>query len=295
MQTLQILNRKIETAHDLLGVVKTMKSLAAVNMRQFERSVESLDQYKAVVDMGWTILLRYGQPVPLKGRDKTAVCLIIGSDQGMCGQFNEVLWPFSQEHVQVLKDQGLAATYWSMGEKINGALQDAGLDIGEHIAAPGSLNAISAQVQEIIQKIESQRSNKTLEHVYLCYNRVSDQGGYTQVFEKVLPLDKAWAETYTSQKWPNRCLPMMGLAREDMFTYLFSQYLFISFYRAMAQSLASENAARLMAMQAAEKNILELEEELQALFREQRQTSITSELLDIISGFEALSDEDMSV
>ena len=82
---------------------------------------------------------------------------------------------------------------------------------------------------------------------------MSDQGGYTQVFEKVLPLDKTWAETYTSREWPNRCLPMMGLPREVMFTHLFSQYLFVSFYRALAQSLASENAARLMAMQAAEK------------------------------------------
>ena len=124
---------------------------------------------------------------------------------------------------------------------------------------------------------------------------MSDQGGYTQVFEKVLPLDKTWAETYTSREWPNRCLPMMGLPREVMFTHLFSQYLFVSFYRALAQSLASENAARLMAMQAAEKNILELEEELQALFREQRQAGITGELLDFISGFEALSDEDVSI
>jgi F-type H+-transporting ATPase subunit gamma len=55
MQTLESLNRKIKTAQDLLGVVKTMKSLAAVNIRQFERAVESLEQYRAVVDMGWTV------------------------------------------------------------------------------------------------------------------------------------------------------------------------------------------------------------------------------------------------
>ena len=270
-----------------------MKSLAAVNMRQFERAIESLEQYKAVVDRGWTILLRYGQPMHFTGRGKTTVCLIIGSDQGMCGQFNEVLWPFAQEQVQSLRDLGLDIAYWGMGEKINGALQDADLTGGEQLSVPGSLNAINAQVQEVISRIENWRSDKKLEHVYLCYNRVSDQGGYTPVFEKVLPLDRTWAETYTSQKWPNRCLPMMGLPREAMFTHLFSQYLFISFYHALAQSLASENAARLMAMQAAEKNILELEETLQALFREQRQAGITSELLDIISGFEALSDEDV--
>jgi F-type H+-transporting ATPase subunit gamma len=272
-----------------------MKSLAAVNMLQFERAVESLEQYKAVVDTGWTVLLRYGEPMPLKTRSKIAVCMIIGSDQGMCGQFNEVLLPFAEEQIRALNDQRLDMTYWSLGEKINGALQDAGLVGGEQFSVPGSLNAVNARVQEVIQRIENRRSDKNLEHVYLCYNRVSDRGGYTQVFEKVLPLDKSWAEAYTSQKWPNRCLPMMGLPKEAMFRHLFRQHLFISFYRALAQSLAGENAARLMAMQAAEKNILELEEGLQALFREQRQAGITSELMDIISGFEALNKEDVSI
>jgi F-type H+-transporting ATPase subunit gamma len=88
---------------------------------------------------------------------------------------------------------------------------------------------------------------------------------------------------------------MRGLSHEQMFNHLLFQYLFVSFYNALAQSLASENAARLIAMQAAEKNILEMEEELLALFREQRQASITNELLDIVSGFEALSDETFAV
>ena len=88
---------------------------------------------------------------------------------------------------------------------------------------------------------------------------------------------------------------MVGLPHDEMFSHLIRQYLFVSFYRAFAQSLASENAARLIAMQAAEKNISELEEKLQASFREQRQASITNELFDIISGFEALSEEDFKV
>jgi F-type H+-transporting ATPase subunit gamma len=88
---------------------------------------------------------------------------------------------------------------------------------------------------------------------------------------------------------------MMALAQDQMFSHLFRQHLFVSLYRAFAQSLASENAARLMAMQAAEKNILETQDQLQAAFREQRQANITNELFDIISGFEALSEETQRV
>ena len=295
MQTLESLNRKIKTAQDLLGVVKTMKSLAAVNIRQFERAVESLEQYRAVVGMGWTVFLRMGRPTLSPSRNRGDVCLVVGSDQGMCGQFNESLWPFLQEQVAGQTTQGRNWMYWSMGEKVHSMLEDAGVPNEVHFPAPGSLNAVTERVQEAISKVEERRAAKRLDNLYLCHHVLGEQGGYEPVFQKILPLDASWAEGHGSTPWPNRCLPMLGSSRETMFAHLFRQYLFISFYRAFAQSLAGENAARLMAMQAAEKNILELQDELQALFREQRQAGITSELLDIISGFEALNEEEVSL
>ena len=147
----------------------------------------------------------------------------------------------------------------------------------------------------MIRQLESWRTGQNIERFYVSHNILSSGGGYDQVFYRLLPLDREWAGHYKDRKWPARCLPMVGLPHDEMFSHLIRQYLFVSFYRAFAQSLASENAARLIAMQAAEKNILELEEKLQADFREQRQASITNELFDIISGFEALSDEDFAV
>lgn len=73
-----------------------------------------------------------------------------------------------------------------------------------------------------------------------------------------------------------------------LFSALIRQYLFVSIYRAFAESLASENASRLAAMQLAEKNINERLEELDTDYHRQRQGSITAELLDIAAGFEAL-------
>ena len=86
-------------------------------------------------------------------------------------------------------------------------------------------------------------------------------------------------------------MPLIGLSGKEMFRQLFRQHLYISIYRALVQSLAGENSARLATMQAAEKNITELQGDLIRLHREKRQMSITNELLDIISGFEALDDE----
>ena len=75
---------------------------------------------------------------------------------------------------------------------------------------------------------------------------------------------------------------------ETIFRALIREYLFVSLYRAFADSLASENASRLAAMQSAEKNIEERLEELFGQFHRQRQSTITEELIDIVSGFEAM-------
>jgi F-type H+-transporting ATPase subunit gamma len=73
---------------------------------------------------------------------------------------------------------------------------------------------------------------------------------------------------------------------------LISEYLFVSLFTACAESLASENASRLAAMQRAEKNIDELLEELGGTFHRLRQSGIDEELFDVISGFEALKLEE---
>jgi F-type H+-transporting ATPase subunit gamma len=160
-----------------------------------------------------------------------------------------------------------------------------------HFQPPGNLNAVDQTICELIQTIEQWRTEKRMETFAICHHVLTNRGGYAPVFQPILPLDPAWADERRRTPWPGRCLPMLGGSREATFAHLFRQYLFISLYRALVQSLASENAARLLAMQAAEKNILETLDDLQALFREERQAAITGELLDIVSGFEALSGE----
>ena len=272
-------------------MVKTMKGIAAVNIHQYERAVVSLEEYRGVVDMGWQALFRYSRPVSEKTPGRSAVCLVIGSDQGMCGQFNEALMSRVMEESNALRDGGVEVAYWGLGEKVQAALEDRGFTPGLRLSLPGSLKGIHFRVQTIVQGIAALKSDRGPETFYISHNILLDAGGFEPLFYRLLPLDQAWAKARGSKKWPGRCLPLMGLAPEDLFSHLFHQYLIVSFYRAIAQSLAGENAARLMAMQAAEKNILEMQDELSALFREQRQAGITNELLDIMAGFEALGAE----
>ena len=88
--------------------------------------------------------------------------------------------------------------------------------------------------------------------------------------------------------WTSRSLPQFSLPAEKLLSSLVRQQMFIKLFSACAESLAGEHASRLMSMQVAEKNIQERLETLTANYRQQRQGQITEELLDVVSGFEAL-------
>jgi len=287
MLTLDVLKKKIKTAQDLLSVVKTMKSLAAVNIRHYESAAASLERYGEVVDAGWQALFRTPMEVLPAVNERQMIFLVFGSDQGMCGQFNEVIANLAAERFSAEQAAGRGVAVWTAGERVRAALENFHA-VEDHFALPGGPAGIPGQVQEIVRTFEQRRHENGVEVLEVFYNQLVSAGGYEPVHARILPLDASWVERRRREKWPNNCLPLLGMAPEHLFRELFRQYLFVSFYKAFAQSLASENAARLRSMQAAEKNIQELEETLEARFRETRQTIITSELLDIISGFEAV-------
>lgn len=289
MQTLDVLKRRIKTTGDLLGVVKTMKSLAAVNIRHFERAAQSLTEYADVVQQGWAVFFRSGGMMMPASRESRAVILAVGSDQGMCGQFNELATHVSLRLGEQLVKTGQDVAYWTVGERIRSGLEDSGQGVDVHLSIPGTLGGIDTVVGDLVRRMaEWHRSGAG--HFYVVHNAQTDGEGYASLEHRILPLDRDWGESVSAAPWPGRCLPQAYLPVEVMFAGLFEQHLFVSLYGALARSMAAENAARLAAMQAAEKNIEEMRSELQRKFLQTRQDSITGELLDIVSGFEAMTE-----
>ncbi len=297
MLTLESLKRKISTADDLLTVVKAMKSLAAANMRQLESAAQAVGDFDEVMDLAWRAWFRGGAPLPPEARPGPAVCLVLGSDQGMCGQFNELAAEAAVEHAERLAGQGRRVEIWSMGERVAPALADRGLPPARSFHLPGGLPGTDAAVYELVAAYEAHASEAGAMVLAAVANEpstntTSEGGGYRTRARRLLPKDRAFADQAKAKGWPRRCLPMIGphgAHNPDMLRRLFRYALYIDLYRAMALSMAAENAARLAAMQAAEKNIRDRHEELQGEFRETRQNMITTELLDIASGFEAIT------
>jgi len=104
-----------------------------------------------------------------------------------------------------------------------------------------------------------------------------------------LPLDESWRHELATRPWPTRNLPEILGEKTKSLQALVREYLFISLFRACAESLASENASRLAAMERADRNIEDMLEQLKQTFDRLRQSSIDEELFDVIAGYELLA------
>jgi F-type H+-transporting ATPase subunit gamma len=291
MQTLEALQRKMHSAEDLQSVVKTMKALAAVSIRQYERAVESLAVYHRTIELGLHVVLTSrSQRASARPRpDNRLGALVFGSDLGMCGQLNEQIVNHALQAMTEFGTGPADRTVAVVGSRAAARIEEAGQPVEERFEVSGSLAGITPLVQDMLLHIEAWHTQQHLERIYLFHSRHLAGAAFRPHTVHLLPLNQAWLATLELEAWPTRMLPAFTMDWERLFTALVRQYLFVSLYQACTESLASENASRLAAMQGAEKNIEERLAALQAQFRQQRQTAITEELLDIVAGFEALT------
>jgi len=289
------MRRKIAGAGDLQSVVRTMKAVAASSIGQYEKSVSALADYYRTVELGLGACFRESGPAPLiaerKGKAVAGAigAVVFGSDQGLVGQFNDVVADYAVKTLAALPTK---AEVWAVGERVHERLADAGLPLMGLFTVPNSVKTITPLVGQILVESEARQRHGEVTELHLFYNRPTSGAVYTPVSQRLLPLDENWRRKLAKLPWPTGNLPEVMGGGTATLRALIREYLFVSLFRACAESLASENASRLAAMQRADKNIDELLEDLNRTFHRVRQDGIDEELFDVISGFEALSTEE---
>jgi F-type H+-transporting ATPase subunit gamma len=191
--------------------------------------------------------------------------------------------------MKALADLPGKARVWAVGERVHVRLADAGLAPMELFTVPNSVTAITPLVGQILVETETRHDQGDVAELYLFYNRPTSGAVYAPVSQRLLPLDEGWRCKLVELPWPTKTLPEVIGGGTATLSALIREHLFISIFRACAESLASENASRLSAMERADKNIDDLLADLNGTFHRLRQTGIDEELFDVISGFEALS------
>jgi F-type H+-transporting ATPase subunit gamma len=301
------IRRKIEGVKDLRSVVSTMKALAAANIGQYEKSTLALKDYYRSVQLGLSACFRAGTPPDRHGAAKTGAnrgvtgVIVLGTDHGLVGQFNESIALHAAQTLALLPGR---KKIWAVGERVQDRLVDLDVSVAEVFAVPLSIKSIIPLTGEILLHILAPalsegvnvegadgKGGNEMSTFYLFYNAYRSGFTYEPFHQRLLPLDESWRRELLQLPWPTRNLPEMVGGNIVTLHALIREYLFASLFLACAESLASENASRLTAMERAEKNIDELSTELQKTFNRLRQSRIDEELFDVIAGVEAARGE----
>jgi len=293
METLEALSERLDTTREIQSIVRVMKSLSAVSITQYETAVNALGLYRETVEKGLQVVLQEARartghlPHELfaKGAGREGV-VVVGSDRGLCGRFNETIAADARKRLAGAEAPMLCVA----GLRAAARLRTHGFEADRLITLPGSVEGLVETAQSILIEIDRWQ-DEGVRQIRVLHNKRGARSRSVPQDVQLLPVPRDELDRLAEVPWPGPSLPGFSMAPDALLSWLIRQRMFLGVYEALAQSLASEHAARLAAMQAADRNIDERREEIEALHRQKRQETITRELLDVVAGFEAAGPE----
>lgn len=291
--SLESLNKRIKTTTDLRDIVSTMKMLSSVSIGPYEKALVSLREYgKTVEDAFLGLLLNGGIETKPKTFDKAqtkTLALLIGTDNGLVGKFNRDVLNASKEY---FAEQNIApqnVSYVCVGKRL-GIICDASNRgaLKATYAISNSLKEIASIAFSVLIKIDELVRTGGIDEV-IVFHTLKDSGAPQRIVHvQLMPLPYKHFIDLKKQKWEGRSLPMIAASSAELFSSLSREYLTVVLAGSLTASLAAEHYARMVNMQQAEKNIDKSLEEMNLTYQQARQTDITDELIDIVSGAEAM-------
>lgn len=284
MRSLKSIQKSIHSASSLESIVSTMKAYASSNIMHFQNAADASRSYGEVLsDSLYMLFAQDDEPQPaLLEHEGLTIHLVFGSDFGLTGRFNERIVEYALPLIPAGKNDRMIA----IGYQIKMRMQRKH-KVEQFFSVPQTEEGITPVVQRILLSIDEWRKERPIGRILLYYNKPIGKASMKEVQETLFPLDLAGLSR-KPKDWNSKSLPVVLMDRERVLSDLIQQIFFISLYRTFCFSLVTENASRLASMQSAEKNIQERLEELEFVYRRERQSQITEDISDIISGYKAI-------
>lgn len=288
METLDSLKKTLNTSKSIKQVVSTMKALSAANIKKYEKIVKILYAYRSNIEIGIQAMMIYGKNLKISDinyLNKTGsknLAVVFGSNQGLCGRFNDRIKIFVVNDIEDIKNTQVIV----VGERLLNLMGTTDLNITKSVYLPNSLENSSSTIYEILQVIEEKIGKKEIDNVFLYYTLSDDTINGTVVKTRLIPIDKKLLDKAKSNVWPTNNLPYWQIKDQILISDLLKQYIFVVLNNALANSITSEQRNRLITLQSAETNINELIRNKNLEYNQKRQTTITNELLDVVAGYQ---------
>lgn len=292
MPSLESLQKRIKTTEDMRDIVSMMKTLSSVSILQYDEALVSLKGYRKNITDAFHALVKRGNFPPnafsTLHKDGKTLVILIGTDSGLVGRFNTELLQkayadLSEKHTP-LSD----VLFIGVGKRVIGLLSSRKVDIFAKYAISNSIKTVNSLAGTLIVKIYEAIQKQKVSSVLVYYHKREPAGSTSLEMIKLLPSDKSTYEHLRQKKWDTNNVPLITMPPQKLFEALIKEYLMIELCSMLTYSLSAEHHTRMVNMQNAQKNIDESLEILNLEYQQKRQDAITEELIDVVSGAEAL-------
>jgi F-type H+-transporting ATPase subunit gamma len=287
------LRTKIKSVENTKKITKAMEMISVSKMRKAQERMRTARPYAEKIR---GIASHLGQANPeyvhayMKHSDGKAVgFIVVTTDKGLCGGLNTNLLRAVTTQLRATQSAGKTVQAVAIGSKGLGFLNRVGAKVISHVTHLGDKPHLEKLIGPVKVMLDAY-ANGELSAVYLCYNKFISTMAQQPTINQLLPLsaDKMEAETKasgTQHGWDYLYEPDAQAVIDDLLV----RYAEALVYQAVAENMASEHAARMVAMKAATDNAGNVIGELKLVYNKTRQAAITKELSEIVSGAAAIS------
>ncbi len=293
MPNLKELKNRISSVKSTRKITSAMKMVAASKLRRAQELAESSRVYADSLSFILSSLAGNTKnsadlPEILTGRENSKISLLIvnSSDRGLCGGFNSNLFRNAKKWISDQQGQGKSVKIMTVGKKASSFYKKTDIDI---VASFEDLNSNDRQLQvseEIKNKIMELFDNNEIDEVSILFNKFVSAISQEPTYQSLIPLSNE--ETSEDESESNIAVFEFEPDKNELLEYLVPRNFLTQIYRSVLESSASEHAARMTSMDNATRNAGDMIDRLTLTYNRTRQAFITKELIEIISGAEAV-------
>lgn len=280
------LNKRIQATADLRSIITTMKMLSSVSVTQFTQAETGLRAYTKTLREGFQALAAHNALKQLKEslpEKESTLLLLIGSDNGLVGVFNKSVLLQAKTYMQKNKLNIETTPCICLGKRLCVMAKYEKFHVIDSFPIPNNISEIANNASALLHLIQKTITVQKMKRVVVFHNEKEKESAHVQI-QQIIPFQLPQTVLKNGKKWNGRSFPMFSISTENFFHALIHEYIVTILAQTIISSLVSEHFTRMLHMQQAEKNIDETLEEMNLIYAGERQTMITNELIDIISG-----------
>jgi len=287
MPSLRDIKKRIQSVKNTGKITKAMKMVAAAKLRKAQ---ENMLKARPYADKMASILRSLASGVDSETHPLLAVrprqtveVIVLTSDKGLCGAFNANILKVASKLIQSLESQGFNVSITTLGKKARDFFKRRNIAVRKTwIGLSGKVTYSS--VQEVASEVIDSYIEGIIDEVHIVYNEFQSVLVQNPLKKQLLPINDLGESSETMDAADYLFEPSEG----EILNRLLPKNIEIQIFRAMLESQASEEAARMTAMENATKNTNEMVDKLTLEYNKARQATITKELMDIVGGAAAI-------